>query len=66
MLGLARWFWKAGAGVGTGPGSGVGPSLSQAGKTLSEHIVWFLCVPGTLKNEEGARRWHHKKLQLGL
>lgn len=47
-------------------GSGVGPSLSQAGKTLSEHSEWFFYVPETLKNEEGAYRWHYKKLQLGL
>lgn len=52
--GPSRRFWKAGAGVGSGPGSGVGPSLSQAGKTLSEHTEWFFYVPETLKNEEGA------------
>lgn len=65
VLGLARRFWKADAGVGSGPGSTAGPILSQIGKTLSEHTLWFFCVPETLTDKEGAFRWHHEKLQLG-
>lgn len=57
---------RLGAAVESGPGSGAGPNVSQVGKTLSGHSVWFFCVPETLKNKEGAYRWHHKKLQLGL